>query len=323
MRAVLSTAPGGPETLRLADLPDPRPGAGEVVVRVDAVGLNFFDTLIIADRYQVKPPRPFSPGGECAGVIEVLGDGVSGWRAGERVAAFVGHGACRERIAVPAHRLLRVPDGVSDEAAAGLTITYGTGLHALQDRAGLKAGETLAVLGATGGTGLAAVELGRLMGARVIACASSDDKLALARAHGADETLNYAADDLKEGLRRLTGGRGVDVVYDRSAATFAEAALRALAWAGRYLVIGFAAEASQDAAEPRPPESCDIRGVFWGEWTEREPARTEPTWPAFWPMSRRADLGPGGPGRAARGHARSDQGASPPRGPGEADRERP
>jgi NADPH:quinone reductase len=273
MRAVLSTAPGGPETLTVADLPDPEPGPGEVRLKVSAVGLNFFDTLIIVDRYQFKPERPFSPGAECAGVIDAVGEGVSDWRIGERVAAFLGFGACRERVVAPASRLVRVPDGVSDEQAAGLSVTYGTGLHALKDRADLKAGETLAVLGAAGGTGLAAVELGRLMGARVIACASSGDKLALARAHGADETLNYAAADLKEGLRRLTGGKGVDVIYDPVGGDLAEAALRAVAWAGRYLVIGFAG-----GGIPKIPlnlvllKGCDIRGVFWGAFLERDAA---------------------------------------------------
>jgi NADPH2:quinone reductase len=273
MRAVLSTAPGGPETLTVADLPDPEPGPGEVRLKVSAVGLNFFDTLIIVDRYQFKPERPFSPGAECAGVIDAVGEGVSDWRIGERVAAFLGFGACRERIVAPASRLVRVPDGVSDEQAAGLSVTYGTGLHALKDRADLKAAETLAVLGAAGGTGLAAVELGRLMGARVIACASSGDKLALARAHGADETLNYAAADLKEGLRRLTGGKGVDVIYDPVGGDLAEAALRAVAWAGRYLVIGFAG-----GGIPKIPlnlvllKGCDIRGVFWGAFLERDAA---------------------------------------------------
>jgi NADPH:quinone reductase len=273
MKAVLSTAPGGPETLTVADLPDPEPGPGEVRLKVSAVGLNFFDTLIIVDRYQFKPERPFSPGAECAGVIDAVGEGVSDWRIGERVAAFLGFGACRERIVAPASRLVRVPDGVSDEQAAGLSVTYGTGLHALKDRADLKAGETLAVLGAAGGTGLAAVELGRLMGARVIACASSGDKLALARAHGADETLNYAAADLKEGLRRLTGGKGVDVIYDPVGGDLAEAALRAVAWAGRYLVIGFAG-----GGIPKIPlnlvllKGCDIRGVFWGAFLERDAA---------------------------------------------------
>ena len=272
MKAVLSTAPGGPETLTLADLPDPEPGPGEVRLKVGAVGLNFFDTLIIVDRYQFKPERPFSPGAECAGAIDALGEGVTGWRIGERAAAFLGHGACREQVVAPVGRLLRLPDEVSDEQAAGLSVTYGTGLHALKDRAALKAGETLAVLGAAGGTGLAAVELGRLLGARVIACASSDDKLDLARAHGADETLNYAATDLKEGLRRLTGGKGVDVIYDPVGGDLAEAALRAIAWAGRYLVIGFAG-----GGIPKIPlnlvllKGCDIRGVFWGAFLEREP----------------------------------------------------
>lgn len=273
MRAVLCRAPGGPRDLTLEILPEPEPGPGEVVVRVGLAALNFFDTLIIAGRYQHKPPHPFSPGGECAGTVAALGPGVEGWRVGERVSAWTGWNAVRERVVVAAERLVRVPDGVTDEQAAGLTVTYGTSLHALRDRARLREGETLAVLGAAGGTGLAAVELGRLLGAEVIACASSPDKLDLARAHGASLTLDYAAEDLKEGLRRLTGGRGVDVVYDPVGGDLAEPALRAIAWAGRYLVIGFAG-----GGIPKIPlnllllKGCDVQGVFWGAAVDRDPA---------------------------------------------------
>jgi NADPH:quinone reductase len=273
MRAVLCRAFGGPETLAVETIPDPAPGPDEVLVRVAVAALNFFDTLIIEGKYQFKPELPFSPGGELSGTIAAVGSNVSGWRIGERVAGFPGWGACRELALVKPNRLARVPEAVSDEHAAGLTVTYGTSLHALKDRARMQPGETLAVLGAAGGAGLAAVEIGKLMGARVIACASSDDKLALAREHGADLTLNYAREDLREGLRHLTGGRGVDVLYDPVGGDLAEPALRSMAWRGRYLVIGFAG-----GSIPRFPlnllllKGCDVQGVFWGAFVEREPA---------------------------------------------------
>jgi NADPH2:quinone reductase len=273
MKAILCRKLGGPEMLELAEVAEPKPGSGEVLVRVAVVGLNFFDTLMLSGKYQFRPELPFSPGAECAGRIEAVGEGVTQWRVGERVAAFPGHGCCRERITLHAERLLRIPDGVTDEQAAGLIVTYGTSLHALKDRARLKAGETLAFLGAAGGVGLAAVEIGHAMGARVIACASSADKLQLAAAHGADLTLDYAARDVKEGLRALTDGRGADVIYDPVGGDLAEPALRAIAWQGRYLVVGFAA-----GAIPKIPlnlallKGCDIQGVFWGSFVEREPA---------------------------------------------------
>jgi NADPH2:quinone reductase len=273
MRALLARTFGPPETLTVEDLPDPLPGPGEVVIGVRAAALNFFDTLIIENRYQFKPELPFSPSGECAGVIEALGPGVEGFSVGERVAAYLGWGAAREQVAAPVDRLVRVPDGLPDAVAAGLTVTYGTSLHALKDRARLEPGETLAVLGAAGGAGLAAVELGRLMGARVIACASSDEKLRLAAAGGAELTLNYTTEPLREGLRRLTDGRGVDVLYDPVGGDLAEPALRSMAWAGRYLVVGFAG-----GGIPRLPlnlvllKGCDVQGVFWGAHLERDPA---------------------------------------------------
>jgi NADPH2:quinone reductase len=271
MRAILCRELG--KGLELAEIASPAPGPGEVLVRVGAVGLNFFDTLMLAGKYQFRPELPFSPGAECAGRIEALGDGVSRWQVGDRVASFPGYNCCREAIAVRADQLLKVPDHISDEQAAGLVVTYGTSLHALKDRARLRPGETLAVLGAAGGVGLAAVELGRAMGASVIACASSPDKLALAREHGAEAVLDYAAEDLKEGLRRLTDGRGADVIYDPVGGDLAEPALRAIAWRGRYLVVGFAA-----GAIPKIPlnlallKGCDIQGVFWGSFIQRDPA---------------------------------------------------
>jgi NADPH2:quinone reductase len=271
MKALLCSRYGTPDDLELADIADPEPKPGEAVVRIEAAALNFFDTLIIAGKYQTKPAMPFSPGAEFAGTIERLGDGVSGLRVGERVLACSGYGAARERIAIAAQKLIPIPDAVDFERAAGLCVTYGTTLHALKDRARLKAGETLAVLGASGGVGIAAVELGKLMGARVIACASSAEKIAFARERGADEGIDYAHDDLKDALRRATGGRGADVIYDPVGGRYAEPALRGTAWLGRYLVIGFAA-----GEIPKLPlnlvllRGCDVLGVFWGAWIERD-----------------------------------------------------
>ncbi len=272
MKALVCTRLGGPDDLEIHDLADPIAGPGEVVVRVEAAALNFFDTLIIAGRYQTKPQLPFSPAAEFAGTIEAVGEGVTAIKPGERVAGYAGYGAARERIAVAADRVVKLPPGLEADRAAGLIVTYGTSYYALKDRAQLKAGETLAVLGAAGGVGLAAVELGAIMGARVIACASSDDKLAFARRHGASETVNYAAENLRDGLKRLAGERGVDVVYDPVGGAQAEPALRSLAWEGRFLVIGFAA-----GEIPKLPlnlvllKSCDVRGVYWGAWLAREP----------------------------------------------------
>ena len=273
MKAILCTRYGGPDDLQFADLPDPTPAAGEAVVRVKAVALNFFDTLIIAGKYQVKPAFPFSPGAEFSGVVEAVGAGVTAVTPGDRVVASSGHGAARELMVIDADKLVKLPEKLDFEHAAGLIVTYGTTLHALKDRADLKPGETLAVLGASGGVGIAAVEIGKLMGARVIACASADDKLAFTRQHGADATINYATEDLKDALRRVTGGKGADVIYDPVGGKYSELALRAIAWQGRFLVIGFAA-----GEIPKLPlnlvllKSCDIRGVAWGAWNERDPA---------------------------------------------------
>jgi NADPH2:quinone reductase len=274
MKAVLCSRFGGPDDLEIRDIPPPVAGAGEAVVAVRAAALNFFDTLLIAGKYQLKPPFPFSPASEFAGVVDSVGSGVTALAPGDRVVGSMGSGAARERVAVKVERLVRLPDRLDFDRAAGLTVTYGTTVHALKDRAQLKPGETLAVLGAAGGTGLAAIELGKLMGARVIACASSADKLAFARRHGADETVNYGEEDLKEALRRVTDGRGVDVIYDPVGGPYAEAAIRSIAWGGRFLVIGFAA-----GEIPKLPlnlvllKGCDVRGVFWGQFTERHPEK--------------------------------------------------
>jgi len=272
MRAVLCTHYGPPNELELADIPKPKAAAGEAVVRVKAAALNFFDTLIIAGKYQHKPPFPFSPASEFAGIVESVGTGITDIAVGDRVVGNMGWGAAREAVAIEAHQLAKLPDTLDFERAAGLSVTYGTTLYALRERAQLKPGETLVVLGASGGTGLAAIELGKMMGARVIACASSDEKLAFARAHGADETVNYGRENLREALKSLGGEHGVDVVYDPVGGPYAEPAVRSLAWLGRYLVVGFAA-----GEIPKIPlnltllKSCDIRGVFWGAWTKREP----------------------------------------------------
>ena len=274
MKAVLCTHFGTPDELELADIAPPHAGPGEAVVRVHAAALNFFDTLIVAGKYQHKPPFPFSPAAEFAGTVESVGSGVTEIAPGDRVMGYMGYGAAREILAVAAQRLVRLPDGLDFERAAGLTVTYGTTLYALRERAQLKPGETLAVLGAAGGTGLAAIELGKMLGARVIACASSDEKLGFARAHGADETVNYATENLRDALKRLGGERGIDVVYDPVGGPYAEPALRSLGWEGRYLVVGFAA-----GEIPRLPlnlvllKSCDIRGVLWGAWVRREPEK--------------------------------------------------
>jgi NADPH2:quinone reductase len=273
MKAILCHRFGGPDDLEFADLPDPVPGSGEVVVAIHAAALNFFDTLLIAGKYQMKPPFPFSPASEFAGVIESVGAGVTNLSPGDRVLGYGGFGAAREKIAISAHRVVKIPDTLNFDRAAGITVIYGTTLHALKDRAHLKSGETLAVLGASGGTGLAAIEIGKLMGARVIACASSDDKLAFCRERGADDVINYAKEDVKEGLRRVTAGKGADVIYDPVGGSYAEAALRSIAWGGRFLVIGFAA-----GEIPKIPlnlallKGCDIVGVFWGAFIERDKA---------------------------------------------------
>lgn len=272
MLAALCEEFGPPERLKLRDLPDPAPGPGEVLVAPSRVALNFFDTLIIEDKYQLKPALPFSPGGEFCGRILALGEGVSGWSVGQRVAGYCSFGAARQKLVVPAEILSAVPEALDDEQAASLFIAYGTTAYALIQKANLQPGETVAVLGASGGVGLAAVEIGKLLGAKIIACASSPEKLDLARQHGADEGVDYAKDDLKSALKALTGGKGVDVVYDAVGGAFSEAALRALAWNGRHLVIGFAAgEIPKIPLNLTLVKGCSIIGVFWGEFVKRQP----------------------------------------------------
>ena len=272
MKAVLCTHFCTPEELELTDIAVPQAGPGEALVRVKAAALNFFDSLIIAGKYQQKPPFPFSPAAEFAGVVEKIGDGVTDIAPGDRVVGWMGWGAAREYVTIPARQLVKIPENLDFEHAAGLCVTYGTSLYALRERAQLQPGETLAVLGATGGVGLAAVELGNVMGARVIACASSDEKLVFAREHGADEIVNYSNENLRDAFRRLGGEHGIDVIYDPVGGAYAEPAVRSLAWLGRYLVVGFTA-----GEIPKIPlnlvllRGCDIRGVFWGSWGKREP----------------------------------------------------
>lgn len=273
VKAALCTSLTGPDGVVIEDVDPPHPKSDEVVIRVRAAALNFFDTLVTRGKYQFKPDLPFSPAGEVAGTVEEAGSDVAGLKAGDRVAAYIGWGGAREQVAIPANLCVKIPDNVSDEAASGLAITYGTAIHGLRDRAGLKPDETVAVLGASGGAGLAAVEVAKLMGARVIAVGSGETKLQICKDHGADETLDYKEKELKAELRRLTDNTGVDVVYDCVGGEFAEAAVRALAWEGRFLVVGFAS-----GTIPKLPlnllllRGADARGVFWGDAVKRDPA---------------------------------------------------
>jgi NADPH2:quinone reductase len=273
MKAALCKRLDGPAGLEIEEIAAPEPGKGEVLIAVKAAALNFFDTLITRGKYQAQPEVPFSPAAEVAGVVAGLGPGVEGVRVGDRVMAYVGWGGAREKIVAPVSVLVPIPEGVSDEVAAGVSVTYGTAVHALKDRGHVRAGESVAVLGAAGGAGLAAVEIAKLMGARVIAVASSAEKLEVCKAHGADEVLNYAETDLKSGLRALTGPEGVDVVYDCVGGDASEAALRALAWQGRFLVVGFASgEIPKIALNLLLLKGADAVGVFWGESVKRDPA---------------------------------------------------
>ncbi len=274
MKAVVCKQYGPPESLVVEELPSPRPGRGEAVVSVRAASLNFPDVLIIQNKYQFKPPLPFSPGSELAGVVKELGEGVSGLRPGDRVMAFTTYGAFAEEVKVEAARLVPIPAGMEFTSAAAFLLTYGTSDHALRDRGALQAGETLLVLGAAGGVGLAAIEIGKALGARVIACASSEDKLAVCRSHGADATIDYAKEDLRERVKALTDARGPDVVYDAVGGPYTEPAFRSIAWRGRLLVVGFAA-----GEIPKLPlnlallKGASVVGVFWGDFARREPKR--------------------------------------------------
>ena len=313
MRTLLSTAPGGPETLQLTELPVPVAGPGQLLVRVRACAINYPDVLIIEDKYQFKPARPFAPGGEIAGVVEAVGEGVAGWVAGDRVIAMLGHGGLAEKVLVPAAMALRLPERRSFEQGSALILTYATSIHALLDRGRLQAGQTLLVLGAAGGVGLAAVDLGKAFGARVVGAVSSEEKAAAVRAAGADEVIVYPAGPFdKDGSKALAqlfkdavGPAGADVIYEPVGGDYAEPALRAIGWEGRYLVVGF------PAGIPRLPlnltllKSCDVCGVFWGAFAARDPqanaahvatlfrlwdeGRIAPKVSATWPLARGAE----------------------------------
>lgn len=272
MKAVVCEAWGLPDTLVVRELPEVVPEAGKVAIKVEAAGVNFPDVLIIQNKYQFKPELPFTPGGELAGTVTAVGEGVTQYKPGDRVIGFVGQGAFAQQIAVPEKSVMPMPPGMDFDTAAAITLTYGTSHHAVVDRAQLKAGETMLVLGAAGGVGLAAIEIGKALGARVIAAASSDEKLEICKQHGADATINYSTQDLREAIKATTDGKGPDVIYDPVGGIYAEPAFRSIGWRGRYLVIGFA-----NGEIPKLPlnltllKGASLVGVFWGEYVRREP----------------------------------------------------
>jgi len=276
MRALLSEAPGGPETLALRDVPDPVPGAGELLVRVHACAMNFPDVLIIEDKYQLKPPRPFAPGGEFAGEVIGVGDGADGWSEGDRIIAATGFGGLAEQVVIPAKSAIRLPAERSFEEGSALLLTYATVIHALIDRGKLQAGQTLLVLGAAGGIGIASIEIGKALGARVIAAVSSDAKAQAAREAGADTTVIYPTDTsdakaLSQIFKDAVGPAGADVILDPVGGAYSEAALRSIAWEGRFLVVGFPAGIARLPLNLTLLKSCDVCGVFWGAFAARDP----------------------------------------------------
>jgi NADPH2:quinone reductase len=272
MKAVLCKAFGPAETLVLEEIASPEAKKNEVLLEVHAAGVNFPDTLIIEGKYQFKPPFPFSPGGEAAGVVKSVGEKVTHLKIGDRVMALTGWGSFAEEVAVPGYNVMPVPASMDFASAAAFGMTYGTSMHALKQRAKLQPGETLLVLGASGGVGLAAVEIGKAMGAKVIAAASSAEKLAVAKAAGADELINYSESNLKDEVKRLTGGQGADVIYDPVGGDLFDAAIRSIAWNGRLLVVGFAS-----GRIPELPvnltllKGAAVVGVFWGAFAQRQP----------------------------------------------------
>ena len=279
MKALLSHEPGGPDTLCLDELPDPEPGPGELLVKVRAAAINFPDVLIIEDKYQLKPPRPFAPGGELAGEVEAVGERVEGWNVGDRVIAVTGFGALAEKVVIPARSAFRLPEERSFEEGAALLLTYATSIHAVLDRGRLKAGQTMLVLGAAGGVGLAAVELGKAYEARVIAAVSSEEKAKAARDAGADAAIVYPKGPFdKDGQKALAqlfkdavGPAGADVIFDPVGGDYTEAALRSIAWEGRFLVVGFPAGIARLPLNLTLLKSCDVCGVFWGAFAARDP----------------------------------------------------
>ena len=281
MKALRTHAVGGPETLVLDEIDPPVPGPGQVLVAVRACAINYPDTLMIRDLYQFKPERPYAPGGEIAGVIEALGEGVEGYKVGDRVLAGIGNGGLAEKVCVPANRMFPIPEGVPFEKAASLLMTYGTTIHGLKDRGHIKAGDVVLVLGAAGGVGLSAVELAKAFGARVVAAVSSAEKGEVARRAGADEVVIYPKEALgreeskalAQAFKAACGPEGANIVYDVVGGQYSEPALRAIAWEGRFLVVGFPAGIAKMPLNLTLLKSCDIAGVFWGAFTMREPAR--------------------------------------------------
>ena len=281
MKAVLTKEVGGPETLVVEQIDAPSPGKGEVVVDVAACAINFPDTLMIRDLYQFKPERPYSPGGEISGTISAVGEGVEGWQVGDRVLSGIGSGGLREQVAVDANRLFKVPEGVDLVDASALLMTYGTMIHALKDRGDIKPGETVLVLGAAGGVGLASIELAKAYGAKVVAAVSSEEKAKVAKEAGADEAVVYprapfdkdASKALAGDFKNAVGPNGADIVVDIVGGDYSEPALRSIAWEGRFLVIGFPAGIAKMPLNLTLLKSCDIRGVFWGAFAAREPQR--------------------------------------------------
>lgn len=272
MKALLCKQYGLPDTLVYEDAPDPVPGPGQVVIDMKAAGVNFPDVLIIQNKYQFKPALPFSPGGEMAGIVSAVGEGVTHVKVGDKAIGSCGHGAFAQKVLVPAARTIPMPADADFESAAAFLLTYGTSYHAVKDRGELKAGETMLVLGAAGGVGLSAIEIGKALGARVIAAASTAEKLAVCKEHGADEVINYTTEDLRERIKALTDGKGPDVIYDPVGGQYAEPAFRSIGWRGRYLVIGFA-----NGEIPKLPlnlmllKGASVVGVFWGDFCNREP----------------------------------------------------
>lgn len=281
MKALLSTVVGGPETLSIGDLPEPVAGSGQVVIAVKACAINFPDTLIIVDKYQFKPPRPFAPGGEVAGIIDSVGEGVTGFAVGDRVMAGCGNGGLAEKIAVSVHNLYKMPDGMSFEHGASILLTYGTSAHALKDRGRMKAGDNVLVLGGAGGIGISAIEIAKAWGGRVVAGVSSEAKAAIAHEAGADEVVIYGhapfdkdqSKALAEAFKAAAGQHGFDIVYDTVGGDYSEPAVRAIAWEGRFLVVGFPAGIAKLPLNLTLLKSCDVCGVFWGAFAAREPAR--------------------------------------------------
>ena len=279
MKALLSEAAGGPDTLRLAEVPEPSPGPGQLLVRVKACAINYPDVLIIEDRYQFRPPRPFAPGGEIAGLVEAVGEGAERWSAGDRLIAMIGHGGLSEKVLVEAAAALPLPQERSFEEGSALILTYATSIHALLDRGKLEAGQSLLVLGAAGGVGLAAVELGKAFGARVVGAVSSEEKAEAARAAGADDVIVYPEGPFdKDGSKALAqlfkdavGPGGADLIFDPVGGGYAEPALRSIAWQGRYLVVGFPAGIPKLPLNLTLLKSCDVCGVFWGAFAARDP----------------------------------------------------